>query len=488
MDKATVIKSLIYKFTERFSVKCIGLVISIILARLLAPEVFGQLALLTVFTDLSLTLIDGGLNSALVQSKETYERDYSTVFIITLALSVLMIAVLYFAAPVIASFYKSTALIKPLRFYSLSLLFSAFNSIQVARMQRAMRFREMMYCSLAATITAGTLGILLAYMGAGLWALVGYYFTHIAVNCFAMLFANRWVPHGRFSKDSAKRLYGFGIKMLASSMITTIYNDIRPLIIGKKFSTADLGYYERGQRFSTTVSLNLDTAVQSVMFPVMAQAQDDKKQVRAMLRRAQTMGEFIIFPAMVGMAAVAEPMVRLLLTEKWMPCVIFVQILCVAEMQVPLTSSNLVVVKALGRSDILMKQEILRRTLMIIVLLVTVFAFHSVVAIACGFLFSAWLDAFVTSMPVKKLLGYGFADQAKDMWRSALAAVIMGAVVAALNLLNVPDAAKLIIQIITGAAVYVSACAALKVESFMYILNILKKRKRAGKQGGADAE
>ena len=201
------------------------------------------------------------------------------------------------------------------------------------------------------------------------------------------------------------------------------------------------------------------------------------------------MGEFVIFPAMVGMAAVAEPMVRLLLTEKWMPCVIFVQILCIAEMQVPLTSSNLVVVKALGRSDILMKQEVLRRTLMIIVLLITVFAFDSVVAIACGFLFSAWLDAFVTSIPVKKLLGYGFADQAKDMWRGALAAAIMGVAVAALNLLNLPDAAKLIIQIVTGAAVYAAACAVLKVESFIYILNILKKHRSAkNKEENADAE
>ena len=380
MNKAKVIKSLIYKFIERFSVKSIGLVISIIQARLLAPEVFGQLSLLLVFTDLSLTVVDGGLNSALVQSKEVKERDYSTVFIITLGLTAVMIVLLYFAAPLIAGYYQSPALIMPLRIYSLSMFFSAFNSIQVARMQREMRFREMMYCSLAATLTAGTLGIAMAYKGAGLWALVGYYFSHIAVTCIAMFCTDRWIPRGKFSKDSAKRLYGFGIKMLASSMITTIYNDIRPLIIGKKFSTADLGYYERGQRFSTTVSRNLDTAVQSVMFPVMAQAQDDKKQVRAMLRRAQTMGEFVIFPAMVGMSAVAEPMVRLLLTEKWMPCVIFVQILCIAEMQVPLTSANLVVVKALGRSDILMKQELLRRTLMIIVLLITVFVFNSVEA------------------------------------------------------------------------------------------------------------
>ena len=182
-----------------------------------------------------LTVVDGGLNSALVQSKEVKERDYSTVFIITLGLTAVMIVLLYFAAPLIAYYYQSPALIMPLRIYSLSMFFSAFNSIQVARMQREMRFREMMYCSLAATLTAGTLGIAMAYKGAGLWALVGYYFSHIAVTCIAMFCTDRWIPRGKFSKDSAKRLYGFGIKMLASSMITTIYNDIRPLIIGKSF-------------------------------------------------------------------------------------------------------------------------------------------------------------------------------------------------------------------------------------------------------------
>ncbi len=478
MEKSKVILSLIYKFTERFAVKGLGFVISILLARLLAPDLFGQVALLTVFTDLSLTLIEGGLNTALVQSRQAEDRDYSTVFYITLLLSLVMIGILQLAAPHIAAYYDSMELVAPLRFFSFSLLLSSFNSIQVAKLQREMRFKEMMFCNLSATVVSGIIGIAMAYMGFGLWALVIYFFAQIAMSSVAMLFVLRWVPHSRFSMESARRLYGFGIKMLISSMISTLYNNIRPLIIGRKFSTAALGYYNRGSSFSSTISLNLEAAVQSVMFPVLAKAQDDKGQFRAILRRTKKLASFIVFPAMLGMAAVGEPMVRLLLTDEWLPCVIFVQILCVAEMQVPITASNLLAVKSLGRSDIYAKQEVLRRILMLIVLAISVLAFNSVEAIAVGFMVSAWIDAAFTSLPVKKLLDYSFFDQIKDLWKSALSAIVMALVVYAFGLLHMPLLIKLIIQLMLGVLVYISINFIIKNESFYYLLNTIKNKRR----------
>ena len=475
MDKAKIVKSLIYKFTERFAVKGIGFVISILLARLLAPEVFGQVVILTVFANLAMTFIEGGLNTALVQSREVDERDYSTVFLITLALSAVIILLMQPLAPLVASFYKSPEMARPLRFYAFSLLFGAFNSIQVARLQREMRFREMMLCNLAATLAAGAL---LAYRGFGLWALVVYYFAQVVASCLAMLAVLRWLPRGRFSMASAKRLYGFGIKMLAASLITNIYNDIRPLIIGKRFSTADLGYYNRGQTFASTVSLNLDAAVQSVMFPVLSRIQDDPGQLLGMFRRTKRLGAFLIFPVMLGMAAVAEPMVRLLLTDTWLPAVPFVVLLSIGEAQVPLTSTNLIAVKALGRSDLYARQEVLRRVLMLIVLAVSVLGFHSVTAIAAGFVLSAWLDAFVTLLPVKKLLGYGMAQQLGDIWKSALAAVVMAAAVYAFGLLPLPLLPKLLLQVILGAAVYLLAGLLLKNESLQTLLAALRRTLR----------
>ncbi len=479
MEKATIVRSLLYKFTERFAVKGIGLVISIILARLLAPELFGQVVILTVFTELSMTLVDGGLSTALVQSREVSERDYATVFYITVAIAAVMAALMQPLAPLIAGYYRSPEMVRPLRFYAFSLILSACNSVQVARMQREMRFRDMMFCNLAATLVAGSIGVYLAFHGAGLWALVIYFFAQIAAVCLSMAVVLRWVPRAPFSTDSAKRLYGFGLRMMAASVITTLYNNLRPLIIGRRFSTADLGYYDRGQRFSSTVSMNLDVAVQSVMFPVLSRSQDDPEQLRDLLRRTKKLGAFLIFPVMFGMAAVAEPMVRLLLTEAWLPAVPFVVLLSIAEAQVPLTSSNLVLVKSMGRSDLYARQEVLRRVLMLIVLAVSVLAFRSVTAIAAGFLFSAWLDVYVTSLSVKKLIGYSFADQLRDVWKTGLSAALMACAAYGCGLLPLPLLPKLALQVVCGAAVYLLLNLLLKNESLSYLLTILKHRNAA---------
>ncbi len=476
MERGKIVRSLIYKFTERFAVKLIGFVLGILLARLLSPEIAGQVALLEVFVNLSFTLIDEGINSALVQTKNADERDYMTVFVITLGLAALVIAVLEAAAPAIAGYYRSPEITLPLRVYAFSLLFSSFNSIQVARLQREMRFREMMLCNLAATVIAGGLGVALAYRGAGLWSLVAYHFGQIVLSCLAALLVLRWLPHGRFSKESAKRLGGFGLKMLGASVVSNLYNSLRPLIIGRRFTTADLGYYDRGQKFASTISLNLDTAIRSVMFPVLARSQDDTEQFRAILRRMKQLGCFVVFPVMFGLAAAAEPVVRLLLTEKWLPAVPFLVLLSIGEAQVPLTSSNLVALKSLGRSDLYAKQEVLRRVLMLLVLAVSVLAFDSVIAIAVGFVFSAWLDVWVTSLPLKGLLNYSFFAQVRDTWKSALSSLLMAAAVWALGRLPLGGIAGLALQIIAGGALYLLINLALKNESLVYLLSVVKHK------------
>ena len=476
MERGKIVRSLIYKFTERFAVKLIGFVLGILLARLLSPEIAGQVALLEVFVNLSFTLIDEGINSALVQTKNADERDYMTVFVITLGLALFAVAVLEVAAPAIAGYYRSPEITLPLRVYAFSLLFSSFNSIQVARLQREMRFREMMLCNLAATVIAGGLGVALAYRGAGLWSLVAYHFGQIVLSCLAALLVLRWLPHGRFSKESAKRLGGFGLKMLGASVVSNLYNSLRPLIIGRRFTTADLGYYDRGQKFASTISLNLDTAIRSVMFPVLARSQDDTEQFCAILRRMKQLGCFVVFPVMFGLAAAAEPVVRLLLTEKWLPAVPFLVLLSIGEAQVPLTSSNLVALKSLGRSDLYAKQEVLRRVLMLLVLAVSVLAFDSVIAIAVGFVFSAWLDVWVTSLPLKGLLNYSFFAQVRDTWKSALSSLLMAAAVWALGRLPLGGIAGLALQIIAGGALYLLINLVLRNESLVYLLSVVKHK------------
>ena len=476
MEKGKIVRSLIYKFTERFAVKGIGMVISIVLARLLTPEIMGQVVILEIFINFSQIIIESGVNSALVQSRTADERDYVTVFYITAALAAAAILLLELTAPLIAAYYKSPELTVPLRICAFVLFFSSFNSIQVARLQREMRFGAMMYCNLAASVLAGGLGIALALRGAGLWALVAYHFGQIIAVCLALFFVLRWFPHGRFSRESARRLGGYGVKMLAASVISTLYNSLRPLIIGRRFSTSELGYYDRGQKFASTISLNLDSAVQAVMFPVLSRSQDDPAQFRAILRRMKQLGCFLTFPVMFGLAAVARPLILLLLREQWLPAAPFLVLLSIGEAQVPLTSSNLVALKSLGRSDLYARQELVRRAVMLVILAVSVLCFDSVEAIAVGFVISAWLDVWVTSLPIRKLLGYGFVDQFRDVWRTGVSTLLMAGLVWTLGLLPLGLLPRLLVQIVCGAASYALLNLLLKNESLLYLLSLARHR------------
>ena len=460
MNKATIIKSLIYKSLERFSVKGLGFVISILLARLLSPEVFGQIALITVVINLSLAIIEGGLGTALVQNKDVDEGDYSTVFYICMAMSVLITAVVFAGAPLVAGYYKSPALLLPLRVYIFSVFFSSYASILTARMQREMRFK-------------------LAFAGAGLWTLVVYYFSHTVVNCLVMFTAVRWRPRLHFSVDRARVLYGFGWKMLVSSLLCSLYYDLRSLIIGKRFSTEALGYYDRGNQIPFVISSAIDSSVQSVMFPVIAKAQENQSEAAALLRRSLTLSALLVLPAMMGLAAISDTFIRLLLTEKWLPSVAIMEALCVGHAASAMTAPNLVAIKAMGRSDIYMKLEFVRRVAMLLVLLITVFAFDSIMAMAYSFTLSCWLDVLLCSLPNGCLLGYGLKKQLKDVWKTIAAAAVMAVAVWAMGLLAMPLAIKLLVQLLVGVIVYIMLCWVLKADGFLYALNMIKGLRKA---------
>ena len=482
MKKTLVISSLIYKTVERFSVKGLGFIIGILLARLLSPEAYGQIAIINVFVNLSQSIIEGGLGTALVQNKDTDDRDYSTVFFICMAMSLVMTSIVFIAAPFIANYYSSPEILMPLRVYAFSVFFSSYGSILTAKIQREMRFKQMLICSLAATVISGSLAVALAFSGAGIWTLVVYYFSHTVVNCMAMMIAVRWAPRLSFSVSRAKILYSFGWKMLAASMMCSLYYDLRSLIIGKRFSTEDLGYYDRGQQFPFTIHFALDASIQSVMFPVLAKSQDSRDEMRSIMRKTLGLGAVMVLPAMMGLAAVAEPLIRLLLTDKWLPCVPFMQIICIAQVPGFIISSNLVAIKSSGRSDIYMKLEFLRRIVMLAVLALTVLLFDSVIAMAYSYALSTWMDLVIVIVSNKKLIGYSLSEQMKDVWPAVMPTVIMTALVYALNYVPLPLALKLCVQILGGMLVYIVFCKLFKVKMFNYALDMLKdmlSRKKA---------
>jgi len=474
MDKKKVIASLAYKFIERLSVKGLGLVVSIVLARLLAPEYFGQIAIMNVFINLSQVITESGFTTALIQRKDVKEQDYSTVFFINLALAVVCFVVLQVAAPIISGYYQQD-ITKPLQIYAITLFFNAFNALQMARMQKRMEFRKIMLCSLAATVISGTAGIVAAYCGLGLWALILYNMMHGVIVCITAAFAEKWLPKFEFSLHRAKSLFSYGWKMFVSAVLCSLYADIRSLVIGKKFSNDDLAYYNRGQQFPDVISHTLDTSIQSVMFPTMASVQDDKEKLSKMLRRAETMGAYVIVPVMLGLAAVSEPVVRLLLTEKWLPCVPYMQWLCIANAAIPVISSNLIAIKASGRSDIYMHLEIIRRIVMLLVLLTSILAFETVEAIAVGFCVSNWLDAIISAIPAKRLVGYGVGRQFADLWKILAASGVMFAVVLAMNTLPWHSVVLLIAQVFAGVAVYLGLGLVIKIESQKDLIDLVMK-------------
>lgn len=474
MDKKSVISSLIYKFIERLSVKGLGLVISIVLARMLAPERFGQIAIMNVFINLSQVIIDGGFTTALIQRKDVTERDYSTVFFINLGLAAVCFAVLQITAPWISAYYAQD-LTKPLQVYAITVFFNAFNALQLARMQKRMEFRKIMVCSLIATILSGAVGIAAAYSNFGLWALILYNMINGIIMCITAAFAEKWLPKFEFSLHRAKILFSYGWKIFVSAALCSLYGDIRSLVIGKKFSNDALGYYNRGQQFPQVISHTLDSAIQSVMFPTMAAVQDEKEKLRSMLRRTQTMGAYVIIPIMFGLAAVSEPVVRLLLTEKWLPCVPYMQWLCIANAATPIISSNLISIKASGRSDIYMRLEMIRRVVMLGVLMVSLLAFHSVEAIAVGFCISNWLDALISMVPAKRLLDYSIKKQFADLWKILLTSLLMFVAVLMMSLLPWGNVLLLIAQIFAGVTVYVGMGFAFKIESQTELVHLLQK-------------
>ena len=479
MNKATIIKSLIYKSLERFSVKGLGFVISILLARMLSPEVFGQIALITVVINLSQALIEGGLGTALVQNKDVDEGDYSTVFYICMAMSVLITAVIFAGAPLIANYYKSPEMLLPLRVYIFSVFFSSYASILMARMQREMRFKQSLYCRLTATCVSGQMALALAFAGAGIWTLVVYYFSHTVVNCFAMFVAVRWRPRLSFSVARARVLYGFGWKMLVSSLLCSLYYDLRSLIIGKRISTEALGYYDRGFQVPFVISYAIDSSVQSVMFPVLAKSQDNQNEAAGLLRRSLTVSALLIIPAMMGLAAISDTFIRLLLTEKWLPSVPIMEVLCIGQAASALTAPNLVAIKAMGRSDIYMKLEFVRRVAMLAVLLITVLLTNSIMAMAYSYTFSCWIDAVLCALPNGRLLGYGVGKQFGDVWKIIVASCVMSVTVWAVGMVFSHLALKLLVQILTGAIVYIILCWAMKIEGFLYALNMIKGLRKA---------
>lgn len=478
MGSRRIGSGLIWKLLERFGVQGAQFILQIFLARILAPEHYGVLTLMLVFTTLANVFVQSGFNTALVQNKDVTDEDYSSVLWVSLGIAAVLYGIIFAAAPLIAVFYEAPEIVAPLRVLALMLLPGALNSVQLAKISRDMRFNMVFISSISATVVSGVAGIVVAAMGGGLWALVVQSLLNVTVSCVVMRFTSRLKLRFVCNFRRVLVLFSYGWKLLVSALLDTLYQDIRSLVIGKKYDNGTLGYYNKGKSFPQLLINSVNGAIQSVMLPAMAGEQDDRKKVKHLMRGAVTMSSYLMFPMMAGLAAVAEPTVRLLLTEKWLPCVPYLQIYCFTFAFYPVHTSNLQAINAVGRSDIFLKLEIAKKTLGIAMLTVAVFCFDSPIAIAMTGAISAVTSSFINAFPGKKLIDYSYFEQMRDILPSMLLSLGMFAAVYflgnALAALGVHDLLVLITQIAAGVAIYVGVSAALRFDEYKMAIGLIK--------------
>ena len=472
-----IFSSLVWKFLERGGTQGIQFIIQIFLARLLSPSDYGIIALITVFIALANVFVQSGFNTALIQKQNADEEDFSSVFYISLLVAGILYILLFLLAPLIASFYEIKELINIIRVLSITLFFGAFNSIQNAIVSRRMDFKKLFYSSLGAVIISGVIGVIFAYQGFGVWALVFQQLINQFSICFILFFTVRWYPKFLFSFERLKVLFSFGGKLLCSALLDTGYREMSNLIVGKVYSSTILGYYNRGYLFPDVIVNNFNGSIQSVLFPILASVQNNKARVKELTRRAIVTSSYIIFPLMIGLGVIAEPMIKFLLTEKWLPCVPFLRVFCLSFALWPIHTSNLQAINAMGRSDIFLKLEIIKKILGILIICFTVR--YSPLIMAFGILMSGILSTFINASPNKKLLNYSYLEQIKDILPSLLLSIIMGILIYPIIFLRFSDIITIFLQVMLGAIIYVALSYLLKLECFVYLLNIilnLKKR------------
>ncbi|NLL02118.1 MAG: lipopolysaccharide biosynthesis protein [Mollicutes bacterium] len=473
INKTKVISSLFWKLMERGGTQGIQFIVQIILARLLLPEDFGAIAIVMVFISLAQVFVHSGLNTALIQSKDVDDVDFSSVFYLSLFVAALLYILIYFTAFFTADFYRDPILIPVLRVLALTLFFGAFNSIQNAYISRNMMFKKLFYSSVGAILISGTTGIIAAYMGFGVWALVIQQLINQISITIIMWFTVKWRPKLIFSIKRVTKLFSFGWKLLASSLLNALYVDIRTLIIGRFYTPSVLGYYNRGQQFPKVIVSNISGSIQSVMLPTLSANQDNTKRVKEMMRRAIKTSSFMIFPMMIGMAVVAEPLVKIVLTDKWLPAVPFLQIFCASYALMPIHTANLQAINALGRSDIFLRLEIIKKIIGLIILVISLQ--FGVYAIALGQVISGIISTFINAYPNKELLFYSYKEQWIDIMPSLLLSIVMGSIVYLFNFLYLQAWKILFLQVALGAIFYIGLSKVLKVENLNYLIATIKE-------------
>ena len=472
--KQATTKGLFWSSVERFSNQGVQFVFSIILARLLSPSDYGIIAMVTIFFAVAQSFVDSGFSNALVRKTDRVEEDLSTCFYFNIGVGIIAYIVLFLIAPLVANFYNQPILSPIIRITGLGVILNSLCVVQQALFTIKIDFKSQAKITLSATVISGIVGILLAYQGYGIWALVWQGVASSIVRMGLLWLMSKWRPRTGFSKSSFNYLFGYGSKLLASGLLDTIYNNIYPIVIGKFYNPAQLGNYSRALGWAQLPSANITSILQRVTFPVLSAIQDDSLRLQNSYRRLLKLSAFIVFPLMMGLASMASPLIRVILTAKWDGCVLYLQILCFALMLYPIHAINLNLLQVKGRSDIFLRLEIIKKIIGVVILIITIPL--GITAMCLGMVFSSIICLIVNTYYTSRFIDVGLLTQLKDLRIILINSLVMGGGIYILTSFIDIEGLKLVMGIVIGFLLYFIGSFYFSKAELQEVISLIKKK------------
>jgi hypothetical protein len=481
--KKKVFSGLVWTYAERFLAQSISIIVTVVLSRMIEPEEYGVIAIVTVFITFADTFAINGLGNALIQKKNADDLDFSSVFYFNIIFSMLLYFIIFEGAPFVAYLYKKDILTIVLRVMAIRIPIAAVNSVQQAYVSKIMEFKKFFYATLFGTLFSAVIGVIMATRGFGVWALVSQYMSNTIIDTLVLWKVVGWRPKRMFSWKRMKTLYSYGWKILATSLLINIYGNIQDLIIGKKFSAKDLAFSNKGRQFPSLIADNINTSISKVLFPAISEVQTDRKEVKKFTRRAISVGTYILSPILVGLAVIAKPFVEIILTDKWLPSVPYLRIMCLVFLLQPIQTASIQAMKAIGESETYLKLEIIKKAGGVLILFISIVFFRSVFAIVLGGLITEIFSTIMNIPTNKRLIEYTYFEQIEDVGITFLITTFMAIIVSFTGHYIFEKHLQIIVEIFVGIVTYMFLSIIIKNNNYVYLRNTVDSivRKRRGK-------
>lgn len=472
--KQKTFSGMFWKFFERILAQGISFIVSMIIARILTPHDYGIVAIVLIFINIGNVFVSNGFNTALIQKKEVLKEDFSTIFYCSLFVAIIIYLLLYLIAPIISDFYQEKSLTTIIRVFSLTIPISSYKAIQSAWVARQMDFRKFFYSTLIGTIVSAIVGIIMALHGFGVWALIAQHFTNTIIDSLILTLTIKWKPQLVFTWKNAKPMLLYGGKVFGADLIGTIFNQLYGFVIGKRFSPESLAFYSKGKQIPDLFNNNISSTICSVLFPAFSQISDDNEKINNSLIKTIGMSSFILCPIFVGLFFIANNLILILLTEKWIESVIYIRIACLGAFITISGILDVQLLKAVGNSGLVLKLEFIKKPLALAVIIIT--TFFGVYYVAWASVIVSVLEMLINALAVRKVQHILIRMRIRAIWKSIISSIFMGICVGIIGLLNVNKVLLLFIQIITGIIIYIVISKLIKNDNYYYLLEYLKSR------------